>query len=391
MKIPMLFLPLVASCYLSLAFATDAPVKLWPEDKPVPAAAELPRLEGVRFHVIKAHEPQRDGGYTFLHGVALVWHKERLYASFGHNKGIENTATEEARGRFSDDGGRTWSEVFTIDAGDRKTGLAVSHGVFHKRGNELWALMGAFYGNRENVHTRAYVLDEATGRWIFRDVIVRNGFWPMQQPVKMEDGNWIMAGIRVGGENPAAVAISRGDDRMHWDLVVIPPPDGRRMWGESTVIVEGRRIINIARFGEEAKALVALSEDYGRTWTPSHPNNLPMTTSKPYAGTLSNGQRYLICTTTRDSGSRRTPLTIAISRPGETLFSRILRIRDADFPQGPGESHPQGKLPYPYAIEHEGYLYVGYSNSGGRPGMNINSAELAVIPLSALRTGESGN
>ena len=110
-----------------------------------------------------------------------------------------------------------------------------------------------------------------------------------------------------------------------------------------------------------------------------------MAKSKPYAGKLSTGQRYLVCTTTADSGSRRSPLTIAVSAPDKPFFSRVYRIRDATFANGPGDSHPQARLSYPYAIEHDGFLYVGYSNSGGRPGMNINSAELAVIPIAELR------
>jgi hypothetical protein len=122
------------------------------------------------------------------------------------------------------------------------------------------------------------------------------------------------------------------------------------------------------------------------------PSNLPMTTSKPYAGTLSSGQRYLVCTTTADSGKRRSPLTIALSRPGEETFSKVFVIRHALFPEGPGESHQGAALSYPYAVEHEGKLYVGYSNSGdkstrvgtGRELWNNNSAELAVIPVSEL-------
>jgi hypothetical protein len=63
------------------------------------------------------------------------------------------------------------------------------------------------------------------------------------------------------------------------------------------------------------------------------------------------------------------------------------------FPDGPGESHERASLSYPYAIEHEGHLYVGYSNNGGNVGRvgegrelwNNNSAELAVIPVEALR------
>lgn len=122
-------------------------------------------------------------------------------------------------------------------------------------------------------------------------------------------------------------------------------------------------------------------------------SNLPMATSKPFAGMLSTGQRFLICTTTADSGKRRSPLTIAVSKPGETLFSKVFVIRHAEFPDGPGESHPNAALSYPYAIEYAGDLYVGYSNSGdksirvgtGRELWNNNSAELAVIPINQLR------
>jgi len=68
-------------------------------------------------------------------------------------------------------------------------------------------------------------------------------------------------------------------------------------------------------------------------------------------------------------------------------------IRPALFPEGPGESHEKASLAYPYATEHEGKLYVGYSNSGGNVGRsgtgrelwNNNSAELAVIPIAALK------
>ncbi|MCL4202268.1 MAG: exo-alpha-sialidase [Pirellulaceae bacterium] len=368
-------------------------VKIW-SGGPVPNSAEIPVLPGVEFHVIKPYEFSKDG-YRFLHGVALAWHKGRLYASFGHNRGGENTDTEEARGCVSDDGGRTWSDVCTIDSG--QPGLGVSHGVFLSHQGSLWAFHGAYRGIMDQVHTRAYVLDEPTGHWQARGVVVEGGFWPMQEPLKMADGNWIMSGARVGDGNPAAVAISRGDDLTKWDLVVIPKAPSLPMWGESSVILDGQRVVNVARHGNQAVALVATSDDFGRTWTPSRPGNLPMVTSKPYTGTLSTGQHYLIATTTADSGRRRSPLTIAVSRPGQRELSRVFVIRHALFPEGPGESHERAALAYPYAVEHGGRLYVGYSNSGGGVGRtgegrerwNNNSAELAIIPVSALLDEET--
>ena len=59
------------------AGADAEPVVIW-DGGPVPKAAEIPVLEGVEFHVIKPYEFDKDG-YRFLHGVALAWHKGRLY------------------------------------------------------------------------------------------------------------------------------------------------------------------------------------------------------------------------------------------------------------------------------------------------------------------------
>jgi len=367
-------------------------ISLWDETNAVPKAAELPVLNDVEFHVIKPYEFNKDG-YRFLHGVALAWHNEKLYASFGHNKGGENTDTEEARFRVSEDGGSTWSDVRTIDAGE-EPGIGVSHGVFLSHEGRLWSFHGAYSGIMKNVHTRAYTLDESTGGWQSHGTVVEGGFWPMTEPMKMDDGNWIMPGIRVGDGNPAAVAISHGDDLTKWDLVVIPRAGSLgSMWGESSVIVDGACVVNISRYGEKARALAATSRDYGRTWTPMTGSDLPMVTAKPCAGTLSTGQRYLIATTTSDTGKRRAPLTIAVSKPGETRFSKVFVIRHAEFPAGPGESHVNASLAYPYAIERDGKLYVGYSNNGGNVGRtgkgrelwNNNSAELAIIPLATLQ------
>lgn len=378
--------PVMATHEIPRAIVADTP--LWDEQMKLPKAAELPVLEGVEFHVIKANEPEKDG-YIWLHGVGLGWHKGKLYASFGHNKGEENTPGEQARCRVSNDGGKTWGETFTIGVGESPE-HAVSHGVFLSHGGNLWAFHGSFYGHsltditKSKVHTRAYLLNETTNVWEPKGTVIEGGFWALNQPVKMADGNWIMPGISVGNGHRAAVAISHGDNFLKWDLVVIPAVEGLTMWGESSIIVDGPNVTNIARFGARAQALIAVSKDYGRTWTASAPGNLPMATSKPAAGMLSTGQRYLVCTTTADSGGRRTPLTIAVSKPGGSVFSQVFIIRPSIFPQGPGDVADNAALSYPYAIEHEGRLYVGYSNGGGRRG-NHNSAEMAVIPIDRLK------
>lgn len=357
------------------------PKPLW--SGAMPNSADVPVLRNVRFSVIKPYEPKVDGGQWLL-GVALAWHKGGLYASYGFNKGGENTAGEEARGRISRDGGRTWGEGFTIDRGGDNMG--VSHGVFLSHRGTLWAFHGAFYDRFQRTHTRAYTLDESSGKWQARGIVVEGGFWPLQEPLRLPDGNWIMAGarvahgLRVNGSLPA-VAISRGDDLTHWDLVVIPAAQGLpigTIWGESSVVVEGNHLLNVSRWGRPL-ALAAESDDAGRTWTPAQATNLPMAATKPYTGRLSTGAMYLVSTTTADCGNRRSPLTIAIGAAGSKTFCKVFVIRHAVFAEGPGPSDANAQLCYPYAVEHEGHLYVGYSVK------NHRTAELAIIPLGELR------
>ena len=59
---------------------------------------------------------------------------------------------------------------------------------------------------------------------------------------------------------------------------------------------------------------------------------------------------------------------MAVTRPGETSFSRVFALR----------RRPNACLSYPYAVERDGKLYVGYSDKSDA------SAELAVIPLAGL-------
>jgi hypothetical protein len=357
---------------------------LWDDTQKLPKAAELTQVKNAEFYVIKQPRPDFDD-CNFTLGVGLAWHKGKLYASYGYNKGEENTPTEEAHVRISENDGKTWGLPIVMDAGEGD--LAVSHGVFLSHGDKLWAFMGAFYAHTSlyhRVHTRVYRLNEASGQWESLGSVVENGFWPMQQPLKMDDGNWIMAGFRIGGQfgqagNLPAVAISQGDNFTEWDLVVIPTEPGLgSIWGESTVIVQDDQILNIARYGKQALALVSTSKDNGRTWSPATRSNLPMATSKPYAGTLTTGQHYLVCTTTADTGGKRSPLTIAISRPGESVFSKVFLVRDSVSDATPGVSDPKADFSYPYAVEHDGKLYIGYTHKSHA------ANELAIIPIDQL-------
>jgi hypothetical protein len=373
------------------AFVGLQPMSWWDPSRAFPNRSELHPLEGVRFSVIKRREPDVDG-YSWLHGVAVVWHKGKLFTFFGNNPGPENTTIEVARERRSDDGGRTWGPVRMMATHTEKYGR--SHGAFHSHGGNLWAFVGEIgndaSGNiRGYVATLAYVLDEKTDEWKTKGLVAKD-FWPCDEPAQMKDGNWIMGGMSDCVNNKAipTVAVSHRDDFTKWDVIKIPLPEGKQLWGETTVIVEEEHVLALVR--NRGQALASISRDGGRTWSVCKPSGLHTPSTKIYAGRLSTGERYAIGTFVSDHSqnermtANRDPLTIAVSRPGESQFHTIFKIRGDVFPEGPGESAPGAALSYPYAVEHKGHLYVVYSNDGGR-GNNKNSAEMAVIPISSFK------
>lgn len=54
---------------------------------------------------------------------------------------------------MSEDGGKAWSKVRTMDVAIDDDDLAVSHGVFLSHAETRWAFLGSFHGFRQK---RAY-------------------------------------------------------------------------------------------------------------------------------------------------------------------------------------------------------------------------------------------
>ncbi len=373
-----LFIVLMTTARLSQPGAFE----LWDSLIPVPSASEVVSLQGVRFSVIKRRETSVDG-FSWLHGVTLTPHQGKLIATWGANREAENTATEVVQSSCSEDDGYTWSSPITILEGP--PGLAASHGVTWVHEDVVRGLFPRFEKIREHVRVEALTRDCREGKWETHGIVIQEGFWPMGAPIRLGNGNTLVSGIQVKGDiessqNPPAVAISQGRDLSHWRVVVIPKSEDLSVWGESAVIADGSELLLISRgWSASPWAYVSHSQDFGETWSPLRQSNLPMSPSKPFAGTLQSGVRYLIANTYAGCEGRRWPLTIALMEPDKRVFSRIYSIR-SDICPGPGESTKGLALAYPYAVEHKGSLYVVYSNDGGR-GANLNSAELAVIPL----------
>ena len=108
-----------------------------------------------------------------------------LYASYGLNKGDENTPSEEAQVGIRDDGGQTWGEPFTMASGreSRREPRRVPVAQGQSCGPSWARSMTGFSAPTPGPMS----LDESTGIWEKRGVVVDAGFWPMQEPQKMAD------------------------------------------------------------------------------------------------------------------------------------------------------------------------------------------------------------
>lgn len=368
---------LIASIVLSTATVTHAEdaaktqkqykfYTLWTGEQNPEEIESLPDVPGIRYSLPHGVEK----GWDFLHGAAVVEHKGQLLVNWAHNPGKENTATELVRGRRSDDGGKTWGEAELVAPGFEGP-RRHSHGVFLEQDGKLWCFVSNFgegepKGLFSGLRTEAFTLNEQTNDWDSQG-IVANDCWPMDAPMKMADGNWIMGGLT--SKIRSCVAISHGDDLTKWDTVPIPWPEGRGFL-ETSILVEDDQVTAFIR--NQGWVAISVSKDYGRTWSEVMKGNYPMAASQPFAGKLSTGQSYLL-----SNIRNRHTLAIAVSKPGEKTFSRVWRVRHGEGPEDYAGAVRGGAWAYPYAYEHDAKLYVVYS-------VRKRECEMAIIPISSL-------
>lgn len=354
---------------------------IWDPSVPFPSPQNMCDLDVITQVVVERAQP---GKWHYLHEATVMWHRDRFYICWANNPKFENNNRDEIiRGRTSFDGIH-WSEPEIWAEAPLLGAQSFNHPLLFSHEGRLYGFFVAWYNDNKDPTTEIFILNEETSRWEHQPNCGLPWFVPFCTPQRMSDGNWIL-----GGENywyESAVAISHGDDLLHWDKVKIVPPEGLTLhWPESAVIIDGDRMIDLCRPDERTRTLTApVSEsfDCGRTWSPIRLSNWPLGDSQPFSGKLSTGQNYLI---TNNLEENRHLLSIAVTGPDGGLFKRIFKIRHQAWPArrlfgGFGGETYVGKSTewsYPNACEHEGNLYVTYS-------MGKEDCVLSIIPIEAL-------
>lgn len=355
----------------------DTRTMVWDSSLPFPTEEEMSFPAGARD--IMVHRAGSDQ-YGFLHDAAIVEHNKVLFAAWYNCPSGEMEGESLIRGRRSADAGLTWSGLETI-AGDRqKKGIMYVPVTFLSRKGVLHAFVANMEGGPDKVtRCEAFVLDDKVDTWRSAGFIA-GPFLPNCPPVKMADNNFIMAGRMAArvGELPIipAVAISHGDLVTEpWDIIPLNfngklPAGESPDFPETTVLVDGANVTAFVRNHSKSPILFT-SHDFGRTWSDPKVHNFPFASSKIFAGTLSNGQDYVLSNLV--SKGYRDLLTIAVTRPGEKQFCRIWKIRNGY--SGTLESGPEWS--YPSATEYDGKLYIAYTSEK-------HHCCLTIIPVKSL-------
>lgn len=354
----------------------------WKTDLPLP---DYRAAHTVR-NVVHRYIHESHGDYRFLLGVSIVEHKGALVAAWGASARDENDAASIFAFATSADGAN-WSAMKPV--APKPAGAdAHSHGVLLSAPGALWAFAPrARFGDimeYPELRMEAFRFDETAQAWTSQGESAP-GFWPLCEPQRMADGNWI-----IGGAMPhraphcdAAVAISAGDDLTRWTVVEIPSREVT--WGETTVLADGPVIRAFIRPASDGAALrTAMSWDFGRTWGVQTNSNLPVSAAKPYAGRLSDGTSYLLANIPVPGLGARDTLAIFLSRPGASVFSDVRIIRQGPSPAPRTSGAAIGRQwAYPYAIEWRGKLLVVYASTK-------ENAELSIVDVAEL-TGSAGD
>ena len=350
--------------------------ELWTNGMPYPAIEDMQSVKDAEY--VTVHD-SREGEYQFMLGAAIIKHKGAFYCSWANSFRGENDDNTILAQKQSFDGGKTWQNYVRLS--DKTVGFGRSHGVYLEHDGELYAFCPKAkfkeITHYPELKTECYRLSP-DGSAENLGIVIDVDFWPMCQPIKLDDGGYLMAGLKAVCtlESRAAFARCDGSDITKWEVSYPENPENYDYWGESTVIKLENKLLAIIRGGMKAPcALVSESFDGGRSWTPVQKTNMPAALSKMYALNLSDGRICLVYNTASVKG--RDTLCIAT---GKESFDKVYTVRHGfDAPPKFGNETKPWEWCYPYAYEdvEARKLYVAYSK-------HKEDCELCIIPIDSL-------
>ncbi|MDR2440486.1 MAG: exo-alpha-sialidase [Planctomycetaceae bacterium] len=360
----------------TLCWGQSPHVDLWDSAIPYPALTEIPTATGVTYSIVHQQTPD----HHFLHEPRVTFHGETLFVNFSNAEKNESDPDQKIRGHRSNDGGRTWNDVEVFapgfsDSRRHETAPLLSSG------NKLWSFVGRYNnGSKNSLGMELFRLSENGKNFEpFSGELVLERFIPFVQPQLLSNGNWIIGG-HTEKVRHAAVAISEGNDLTKWKEVKIETP-ACSDYPETALLLQDQNVLAVVRGCPSQRALIALSTDFGETFPPLTESNLPMSQSKPFGGTLSTGQHYLIY----NANPSRNTLVIAVTKPNELIPLRkvfkVIEGLSASMQQEfekIGEKSKINAWAYPEAVEKNGILYIVFS-------FNKKHCVLARIPVESLK------
>lgn len=372
MMVMIRLITLLSVAFFVLPLPAAEPYPLWsgpaiPKDPGV-----LPEPHGL---ITRTIHDAREADYKFLHGAAIIHFKGRFYANWANSPINENHPHETLQGKHTQDPLGEWSKIEMIAPGFEGEERH-SHAAYLEHEGQLWTFPARFgkgaKGTRfTGLGAEAWLLDEKSGKWQNKGRVIDN-CWPYDEPVLMDNGSYITGGQDKDGL--PVVAISEGGKLLKWESVLIPyPKELKPQFAETTVWAEGKEVMAVIR-GGGGVAWVAISKDYGKSWSEAQPSNYPMPRSKAYLGKLSTDQLYLVA-----NFKDRNSMVVAVGKPGEKTLSAMWRIRHgSSMPVPRFKGHAKSpQWSYPYGYEHEGKLYIVYS-------IGKEDCGMSVIPIESL-------
>ncbi len=339
-------------------------------------AANMPRMRWLADNVqtltpdvemISVFEP--DEQFNFLHEAAIIEHHGVLYASWYNCPRTELSGYTPICGKRSYDGGHTWTplEILCEDASAKILYCPPVYGICDDR---LYMMVNEMVGPDLMHALDLYVLNEQTDRFEL--------LWTRPIPFKLNtnvvtlpNGKLMLPG-RIGEldgfpNTPAVLISDSGKIDAEWRLVKMAPNgdllDGKQLvYPEQTVMVVDDTLYMFCRNDQRKVPLMYVSTDCGETWSEAMTHDMPIISSKIYAGDLTDGRHYLIANIDQ---TVRTRLAIYFTDVGGKEFTKrvILFDKNTTDKEGAVNCH------YPVACESNGKLYViatlGYEDSRG--------------------------